>query len=90
MLFVGATGFGIYTVGLADLGDRFAGADLVAGTAAFSSTFGFGALTGALLCGFAMEAFGPQGFPGILFVVLACYLGIRLGFSLRRQTLKAE
>ena len=85
VLLTGATGFGIYTVGLAELGDRFTGADLIAGTAAFSSAFGFGALTGAVLCGFTMDAFGPQGFPGGLLAVFVSYLVIQLVFSVRRR-----
>ena len=49
----------------------------VAGTAAFSTAFGLGALTGAALCGVAMAVFGPHGFPGSLLVVFAGYLVIQ-------------
>ena len=85
LLFTGATGFGIYTVGLAELGDRFNGADLVAGTAAFSTAFGLGALTGAALCGVAIAAFGPHGFPGALLAAFLGYLVIQFTLGVRRR-----
>ena len=85
LLFTGATGFGIYTVGLAELGDRFNGADLVAGTAAFSTAFGLGALTGAALCGVAIAVFGPHGFPGSLLAVFLGYLVIQSMLGVRRR-----
>ncbi len=75
VLVIGAAGFGIYTVGLSELGDRFRGADLVAGTAAFSTMWGLGALVGSVACGAAMSLIGPHGFPGIL---LAVFLGFIL------------
>ena len=90
LLVMGAAGFGIYTVGLAELGDRFSGADLIAGTSSFTTAWGFGALTGAVLCGFAMDAFGPHGFPGILLAVFVCYLLIQCVRSLRDKTAPAE
>lgn len=90
LLVMGAAGFGIYSVGLAELGDRFSGGDLIAGTAAFSTIWGFGALTGAVLCGFAMDLFGPHGFPGVLLIVFACYLAIQVVRSLRAKSAPAE
>ena len=77
VLIMGAAGFGIYTIGLAELGDRFSGADLIAGTSAFSTMWGLGALIGSVICGLAMDWFGPHGFPAILLVVFVGYLAIR-------------
>ena len=90
LLVMGAAGFGIYTVGLAELGDRFSGADLIAGTAAFTTIWGFGALSGAVLCGIAIDAFGPHGFPGILLAVFVCYLVMQFVRSQRRKAAPAE
>ena len=90
MLVMGAAGFGIYTVGLAELGDRFQGGDLIAGTAAFSTAWGFGALTGGVLCGFAMQLFGPHGFPGVLLAVFAAYLAMQAVRGLRGKAATAE
>lgn len=87
LLVLGASGFGIYTVGLAELGDRFTGPDLIAGTAAFSTVWGLGALTGSVVCGHAMDEFGPGGFPTALLLIFLTYLAIRFATRLyRRQT----
>jgi MFS family permease len=86
MLFLGASGFGIYTIGLAQLGDRFRGADLIAGTSAFSTAWGLGALTGSVVCGLAMDRFGPDGFPQALLVIFGAYLAVRIVTEVRRRT----
>ncbi len=85
---MGAAGFGIYTVGLAELGDRFQGADLVAGTSAFSTMWGLGALIGSVICGLAMDLFGPHGFPGVLLAIFLAYLIARMIRSRRAQALR--
>ena len=71
---IGAAGFGIYTVGLAILGDRFGGTDLVAGTAAFSMMWGAGALVGTAGAGWSMDLFGPDGLPYFLAAVFAVFI----------------
>jgi MFS family permease len=85
IVIMGAGGFGIYTVGLAELGDHFRGADLIAGTSAFASMWGLGALIGSVVCGAAMDAWGPNGFPDILLVVFIAYLLVRLVGRWRRS-----
>jgi MFS family permease len=85
MLFLGASGFGIYTIGLAQLGDRFTGADLIAGTSAFSTVWGLGALTGSVACGLAMNALGPVGFPQALLAIFVGYLLVRIVTRLKAQ-----
>ncbi|HEY4162785.1 MAG TPA: MFS transporter [Dongiaceae bacterium] len=84
-MLMGAFGFGIYTVGLAQLGDNFSGSDLITGTAAFSTVWGLGALLGSVLAGFAMDIWGPDGFPRALLAVFLVYIGVRLfgGFGRR-------
>ncbi len=78
LLVLGASGFGIYTIGLAELGERFRGPDLIAGTSAFSTTWGLGALSGSVVSGLAMDNFGPTGFPTALLLIFLTYLAIRL------------
>jgi predicted MFS family arabinose efflux permease len=39
-----------------------------------STTWGLGALIGAMLAGWSFEDFGPDGFPYSLAVVLAAFL----------------
>lgn len=74
LVVTGATSAGIYTMALAELGDRFSGNELVAGTAAFSTTWGAGALVGALIGGWAMDRFGPDGLPYATAVVFAAFV----------------
>lgn len=70
----GATGYGLYSVSLAALGDRFDGPDLVTGMAGFSIMWGSGALLGSIIGGWAMAGFGPHGLPYVLAAVFAVYL----------------
>jgi MFS family permease len=63
LIVLGATGYAIYTVALAELGDRFQGQELVQGSAAFATMWGSGALLGSVMGGWAMAAFGPHGLP---------------------------
>ncbi len=69
IIVMGAAGYGIYTVALADLGDRFSGHELVTGTAAFALMWGIGALFGSVSGGWSMTLLGPHGLP--VFVALA-------------------
>jgi len=78
----GAASAGIYTVALSELGDRFSGHELVTGTASFSTTWGVGALMGALTAGWSIRAFGPDGLPYTLAAIFAVVLLIVLGVSL--------
>lgn len=78
----GAAGFGIYTVALKTLGDRFRGDLLVAGTSAFGVVWGAGALFGAVLGGWSMTAFGPNGLPSLL---ATCCIGLALALGWRAR-----
>jgi predicted branched-subunit amino acid permease len=71
---MGATAAGIYTVALAELGERFSGHDLVAGTAAFSTMWGLGALVGSLSAGWSIAAFGPDGLPFSMAAVFLVFI----------------
>ena len=86
VLFVtGATGYGIYTVALTSLGERFSGHELVQGSAAFATMWGSGALIGAVLGGAMMTWFGPHGLPLSLAAVLGLFVA---GSAVRMRTLK--
>lgn len=71
LLVGGTTGYGVYTVSLTDLGDRFSGQELIDGSAAFSSMWGAGALLGSIMGGASMSRFGPDGLPYSLALVYA-------------------
>lgn len=72
--------FSVYVVALAIMGDTFKGADLVAGSAAFSAMWGVGGLVGPPIAGAAIDAFGVNSMPLLLagFYVL---LLVGLAFS---------
>ena len=78
MLFVwGAVNFGIYTMALIQLGERFSGQRLIAGNAAFALVWGIGGIVGSPATGLAMQLIGHQGLPsslGLLCGVLAVFL----------------
>jgi MFS family permease len=74
LLAIGATSGGIYTVALAEIGDRFQGHELMAGTAAMATMWGLGALLGSLGTGWAMRAAGPDGFPWLIVVVMVAFV----------------
>ncbi len=60
---LGSAGYGIYTVALADLGDRFSGQQLITGSSAFAMMWGIGALLGSVMGGWSMTLAGPHGLP---------------------------
>ncbi|NWL76968.1 MFS transporter [Pseudomonas taiwanensis] len=73
----GGFAFGIYTMSLIQLGERFTGQTLMAGNAAFAFGWGVGGLVGAPVTGLAMQLIGYQGMPlslGLLCGVLAVFL----------------
>jgi MFS family permease len=76
----GAASAGIYTVALASLGERFSGHELVTGTASFSTTWGVGALIGALVAGWSIGAFGPDGLPYTLAAIFAIFLAAMFAY----------
>ena len=80
----GACGYGVYTVSLSSLGDRFSGDELVSGSAAFASMWGVGALVGSTAGGWSMQGAGPHGLPIFLAVIFALLF---LGLTLRAASL---
>ena len=85
LILMGTTGYGVYTVSLAALGDRFSGIDLVNGSASFALVWGFGALIGSVSGGWAMLGFGPHALPISLALV---YLLLAFGVSWRQISLQ--
>ena len=83
---VGATGYGVYTVSLTSLGDRFSGPELVNGSAAFAVMWGAGALFGSISGGWSMSVLGAHGLPLYLALV---YLLLVLGLIVRGRYLEA-
>ncbi|MEO1310650.1 MAG: MFS transporter [Pseudomonadota bacterium] len=84
LLFIwGGVIVGVYTVGLALMGDRFAGPTLTTANTGFVLGYNVGALIGPALAGVAMAAGGPQALPATLAGLFALYL--TLLFARRRS-----
>ena len=84
LLFWGGISFGIYTVGLTLLGQRFSGGDIAVANAAFTICYTIGGLIGRPITGAAMDALGDVGFgPSIAIFYLIAGVGTLL--ALRRR-----
>lgn len=73
---------GVYTMALVILGDRFRGAALATGNAAFGFCWGLGSLFGPAVAGPAMDLWDPHGLPATL--CAASLLFLLLGLHRRR------
>ncbi|WP_292654797.1 MFS transporter, partial [Mesorhizobium sp.] len=76
----GAVSYGIYTMSIIELGERFNGSALVAGNAAFSLMWGVGGIAVPPLAGSAMDVLGAGGLPmtlGAICLALAVVTVIR-------------
>ncbi|NKB62884.1 MAG: MFS transporter [Gammaproteobacteria bacterium] len=82
LVFLGATGYGVYTVALSSLGERFQGAELVSGSSAFAVMWGLGALLGSITGGWSMVVFGSDGLP---FHLAGFYVLLVAGLIFRKQ-----
>ncbi|KUM26204.1 hypothetical protein AU467_22815 [Mesorhizobium loti] len=67
----GAVSYGIYTMSIIELGERFAGSALVAGNAAFSLMWGVGGILVPPLTGSVMDVIGAAGLPVTLGAICA-------------------
>ncbi|MGE3832110.1 MAG: MFS transporter [Parvibaculaceae bacterium] len=74
ILVSGAASAGIYTVALAELGERFKGTELVSGTSSFATMWGIGALFGAVMAGWAFDSYGPDGLPYSVALTFAAFI----------------
>jgi hypothetical protein len=74
---MGGVGYGVYTMALVDMGNRFTGSALVAGNAAFGLMWGVGGMIGPPSAGFFMQTFGPVGLPAMIAVLSAILVGSR-------------
>jgi len=80
VLIFGAVSFGLYSVALVELSERFSGAMLVAGNSAFAMMYGVGGLAGPSGTGAVMDAIGPNGLPlslGFVGLALAIFALVR-------------
>ena len=78
----GAVSYGIYTMSIIELGERFTGSALVAGNAAFSLMWGVGGIAVPPLAGGAMDVLGAGGLPITLGAIC---LALAVATVLRRR-----
>lgn len=83
LVMAGTTGYGVYTLSLKSLGDRFSGQDLINGTAVFGTVWGIGALIGAIVAGWSMTMSTRMGLPASLVLIYAL---LAIGLLVRKQT----
>ncbi|EDQ34019.1 Arabinose efflux permease [Hoeflea phototrophica DFL-43] len=78
LLFWGGSVAGLYTVGLAHLGDKLHGSDLASANAAFVFCYALGMLVGPQTIGVAMDVTGHHGFAWALAFFFALYVVLTL------------
>lgn len=81
LIVMGGVGYGVYTMALVELGNRFKGSTLVAGNAAFALLWGVGGIVGPPSAGALMQAIGPFGLP----IVIAGLTGMLVALALYRS-----
>ncbi len=81
----GGAGFGLYTVALTLLGERYRGGELAAANAAFVMTFELANLAGPPAAGWAMEAWSPHGLMAWMTVVAVCFVTVALVRGVQRR-----
>ncbi|WP_394689818.1 MFS transporter [Hoeflea sp.] len=86
LLFWGGSVAGLYTVGLAHLGDKLHGADLASANAAFVFCYALGMLVGPQTIGVAMDVTGHHGFAW----ALAFFFGLYVALTLFRLVLSPK
>lgn len=86
----GGAAFGIYTVALTLLGERYRGGELAAANAAFVIGFELANLAGPPAAGWAMEAWVPHGLMAWMTAVAVGFVGVAaIRGVLRRRRLRA-
>jgi hypothetical protein len=80
----GGASFGLYTVGVTMLGERYKGGELVAANAAFVMTFELANLVGPPVSGWAIEVWEPTGLLAYMALVAASFVVVTLGRGLVR------
>jgi MFS family permease len=85
LLFVwGGTAFGVYTIGISLLADRFPRELLAGANTAFIMAYECGTLTGPVIAGAAMDAIGADGLVVTVGLICAAFLGFNLLHRLSR------
>jgi MFS family permease len=85
MMFVwGGVSWGMYTLGLALLGERFPSAQLAAANAAFVMIYEVGSITGPIISGAALDHWPGYGLPASVGIAAAAFMIVALRRGTRR------
>jgi MFS family permease len=85
LLVMGGVGYGVYTMALIELGNRFSGAALVAGNAAFALMWGVGGIVGPPISGTVIDGLGAVGLPLLMATLSASLAVFAIYRALRRS-----
>lgn len=85
LVVMGGVGYGVYTMALVELGNRFSGSTLVAGNAAFALMWGAGGIVGPPVAGASIQAAGPLGLVGVIAGLSLFLVAFALWRSLTRR-----
>jgi MFS family permease len=80
MFLFGGAYYGVYVVALAILGNRFSGAVLVSGSAAFGASWGIGGLVGPFALGTSTQGLGIATFPLTIAILVAAAIPVALAW----------
>ncbi|MDG4906464.1 MFS transporter [Mesorhizobium sp. WSM4898] len=83
----GAVSYGIYTMSIIELGERFTGSALVAGNASFSLMWGVGGILVPPLTGGVMDLIGAAGLPVTLGAICAA---LAVATVIRRRVMQGR
>jgi MFS family permease len=81
----GGAAFGLYTVAVTMLGERFRGGELAAANAAFVMVFELANLTGPPVAGWAIDAWSPNGLMAWMTLVSVTFVTVAAVRGLRRR-----
>lgn len=85
LVVLGGVGYGVYTMALVELGNRFRGSALVAGNAAFALLWGAGGIVGPPVAGGAIQLVGPVGLPAVIVTLSSILVAFALWRSATRR-----
>lgn len=74
LFLLGSAAAGLYSITLAELGQRFQGASLAAANGLFVMFYSFGLLLGAPAAGLGMDHLGPDALPAWTLLIAAAFL----------------
>lgn len=80
----GGTAFGVYTIGISLLADRFSRDMLAGANTAFIMAYECGTLSGPVIAGAAMDAIGADGLVATVAVICATFLLFNAGWAISR------